>query len=228
MRLTRLTLSGALAAALLAGPAAAQLATASNAPLDITADELETANNACTSIWRGHAEALQEAARLRADVLTADFEVKPQQHASTGGSASGGGQSGACGDLIRLKADGSVYYATPTEKVHGDNAIYEAASTTLTITGDVVATQGPNVLRGTRMVFNTQTGQGHMEGAVKGRNQPNRPRGVFYPKQSNNSSGGGNAAKGTSAAKPSSGGKATKPGKPAASGGASAAAVQGR
>jgi lipopolysaccharide export system protein LptA len=176
MRLTSLSLGAALMAALLAGPAAAQLATNSNAPVDITADELETQNNACTSIWRGHAEALQDTSRLRADVLTADFELK-----------GGGGKTGGCGDLQRLRADGSVYYATPQQKVHGDNAIYEAASNTLVVTGDVVATQGPNVLRGTRMVFNTQTGQGHMEGASKGRNRADRPRGVFYPKQSRTS-----------------------------------------
>jgi lipopolysaccharide export system protein LptA len=183
-------LSAATTAALLAaGPAAAQLATASNAPVDITADELDTANNACTSIWRGHAEALQENARLRADVLTADFEVKPGGGSAGASPASSPGKTGACGDLIRLRADGSVYYVTPTQKVHGDAALYDAASTTLTITGDVVATQGQNVLRGTRMVFNTQTGQGHMEGAAKGRNQANRPRGVFYPKQSSRPSG---------------------------------------
>jgi lipopolysaccharide export system protein LptA len=185
MRLKSLTLSAALTAVLLAHPAAAQLATNTSAPVDITADELETANNACTSIWRGHAEALQDNARLRADVLTADFEVKPGGKGA--GAPAGGG--GGCGDLVRLKADGSVYYVTPTQKVHGDNAVYEAATTVLTITGDVVATQGQNVLRGTRMVFNTQTGQGHMEGAAKGRNQADRPRGVFYPKQSGSSGG---------------------------------------
>ena len=177
MRLRRLSLSAAFAAALLAGPAAAQLAANSNAPVDITADELETANNACTSIWRGHAEALQDTARLRADVLTADFQVK------------GTGKTGGCGDLIRIRADGSVYYVTPTNKVRGDAAVYEAATDTLTVTGDVVATQGQNVLRGSRMVFNTRTGQGRMEGAAKGSNKAARPRGVFYPKQANASGG---------------------------------------
>ena len=179
MRRKSLYLTAALVAAVLAGPAAAQLSTNSNAPVDITADELETANNACTSIWRGHAEALQDNARLRADVLTADFEVKG------GAAAAGAGKtSGGCGDLLRLKADGSVYYVTPQQKVHGDAAVYEAGTDTLVVTGDVVATQGQNVLRGTRMVFNTTTGQGHMEGQAKGRNSPARPRGVFYPKQS--------------------------------------------
>jgi len=166
----------ALAGLLLAGPAAAQLATNSNAPVDITADELETANSACTSIWRGHAEALQADARLRADTLTAEFALKP------------GGKTGACGDLQRLRAEGSVYYVTPQQKVHGDLGIYEAASSTLTVTGDVVATQGMNVLRGSKMVFNTETGQGRMVGGASGPNKGNRPRAVFYPKQSNTNS----------------------------------------
>lgn len=168
-----LSLSAMLFAALLASPAAAQLATNSSAPVDITADELETINSGCTSIWRGNAEALQDTARLRANTLTADFQIKP------------GGKAGGCGDLIRMRADGSVYYVTPQQKVHGDSAVYDAANDTLTVTGDVVATQGQNVLRGSRMVFNTRTGQGHMEGAAKGRNKAERPRGVFYPKSSN-------------------------------------------
>jgi lipopolysaccharide export system protein LptA len=178
MRLLNLSLVAAATAALLAGPAAAQLATGSSAPVDITADQLETANSACTSTWRGHAEALQENARLRADVLTIDFGKK----------ASGGadGKGSGCGDVTRMHAEGSVYYVTPQQKVHGDTAVYEAANDTLTVTGDVVATQGMNVLRGSRMVFNTKTGQGRMEGGASGRNKSDRPRGVFYPKQTNN------------------------------------------
>jgi lipopolysaccharide export system protein LptA len=166
-----------LLGALLAGPAAAQLAGGSSAPVDVTADELETANGACTSTWRGHAEALQDSARLRADVLTTEFARKPA------GAGADAGQTGACGDLVRLRAQGSVYYVTPNQKVHGDNAVYEADNDTLTVTGDVIATQGQNVLRGTRVVFNTKTGQGRMEGGAAGRNKANRPRGVFYPKQ---------------------------------------------
>jgi lipopolysaccharide export system protein LptA len=188
MRLSSLLLVAA--AALSASPAAAQLATGSSAPVDITADELETTNGACTSIWRGHAEALQEDARLRADVLTIDFAPKP------GGGA--GGKTGACGDVTQMKADGSVYYVTTDRKVHGDNALYIAATNTLTVTGDVVATQGQNVLRGTKMVFNTDTGEGHMEGSATGRNKATRPRGVFYPhKQADNSSTSGASSTGS-------------------------------
>ena len=164
-----------LAAALIAGPAFAQGLgpNSEGQPFDITADELEVQNRACVSIWRGKAEALQGEARLRADVLRAYFQPK------AGGTATG---TGACGDLIKIEAQGSVYYVSAKDqRVRGDAGTYDAANETVTLTGDVVAVQGQNVLRGTRMVFNTQTGEGRMVGSASGRNAAGRPRAVFYP-----------------------------------------------
>jgi lipopolysaccharide export system protein LptA len=173
MAIKHLTSIAALLALAAAWPAAAQLAQDSDAPIDITADELEVQNTQCISVWRGAAEALQDKARLRADVLTAHFQPK-------GGGTSATGNN--CGDLISLDAKGSVYYVTgPEQRVRGDAAFYDAAQETITLTGDVIAVQGQNVLRGTRMVFNTKTGQGQMQGQASGRNKPGRVRGVFYP-----------------------------------------------
>jgi lipopolysaccharide export system protein LptA len=159
------------AAALLAGPAYAQrLGPGSDGPVDITADELEVQNKACVSVWRGKAEALQGDTRLRADVLKAFFQSKGQANAAA--------TTSACGDLVKMEAQGSVYYVTPQQRLRGDAGVYDAQNETVTVTGDVIAVQGQNVLRGTRMVFNTQTGEGRMVGGGGG---GNRPRGVFYP-----------------------------------------------
>lgn len=166
-----------IAAALAAGAAARaqSLGPGADGPIDITADELEVQNKACVSIWRGRAEALQGQARVRADVLKAIFQPKA-------GASGGAASTGACGDLIRMEAEGSVYYVTAKDqRVHGDFATYDASADTVTITGDVVAVQGQNVLRGSRMVFNTNTGEGRMAGTATGRNAGARPRGVFYP-----------------------------------------------
>ena len=169
-----------VAAALLAAqPAAAQLAANSNAPVDITADELEVVQGQCASVWKGSAEALQDTSRLRADVLRAFFVPKPKS--STPAPAGAAASSSACGDLLRMEAEGSVYYVTPDQRVRSNRAVYEANTDTITMTGDVVAVQGQNVLRGDKMVFNTQTGQGQVMGGGKG--SKSRPRGVFYPKQ---------------------------------------------
>lgn len=167
-----------LAGALLGGlPAWGQgLDPNSDEPFDITADELEVQNKACVSIWRGKAEALQGKARLRADVLKAFMAQKP---ATGGGNGVG---TSACGELLRIEATGSVFYVTAKdERVRGDAGAYDAKNESVVLTGDVVAVQGQNVLRGTKMTFNTQTGEGRMSGG----GGANRPRGVFYPAKKN-------------------------------------------
>jgi lipopolysaccharide export system protein LptA len=138
-------------------------------------------NSDCTVIYTGSAEALQENSRLRANTLIAHLEKKAKAKAGLSG-----GDVGACGDMTSLEAKGAVYYVSGDgRRVHGENGFYDAASTTITVTGDVTAVDGKNVMRGTKMVYNTQTGEGHVEGAGKGPNGKNRPRGVFYPKDAN-------------------------------------------
>ena len=172
-RLPLLMLAGLLAAAPFA-PAKAQLAAGSNAPVDITADELEVLNTRCLAIWKGSAEALQDNSRLRADVLTIRYAAA--RPARTGAEPT-------CGELQGLDAQGSVYYVTPAQRVRSNAAVYDAASDTITMTGDVVAAQGQNVLRGERLVIQVATGEAKMETSARGAGTPGRVRGVFYPNQ---------------------------------------------
>lgn len=164
-------LAAGLAAALLgASPAAAQLARNSEAPVDITADELEVANANCTAVWRGSAEALQADSRLRADVLKIFYKK--------GAPKPGGGAD--CSEVERMEGTGAVYYVTPQQKIRADAAVYEASTETIVFTGDVVVAQDKNVLRGGRLVYSVNAGQGQMQSSGK---NGIRPRGVFYPNQ---------------------------------------------
>jgi len=162
-----------LAAAMLvlAAPAQAQLSNKSDAPIDVTADEYEIIQSACRTTWTGDAEAVQADSRLRARVLRTFMSqtTKP------------GSAEKQCGDLNRLEAEGSVYYVTPQQRVRGDNAVYDAASETITITGDVIAVQDQNVTRASRIVYNVKTGEARVTGTAKGRNAAGRPRAVLYP-----------------------------------------------
>ncbi len=168
--LTRLTMIVALPLAFAAaGVVHAQLAASSKAPVDITADQLEVQNAQCLTVWRGAAEALQDTSRLRANTLNIYNKV-------LGGRGSAGAQN--CGQLDRMEADGQVYYVTPNRVVKGDHAVYTAGDKTIIMTGDVVATQCQNVIAGTRLVINTQTGEATMVSETKG-----RVRAVIYPNQ---------------------------------------------
>ena len=168
----------------LSGSAAAQLATRSDAPIRADSDHLASDNNNCVATYTGNVEALQDTARLRTDELKVFAEVKKAKPAGS----EGGGAS--CGSTTRIEAHGAVFYVNPQERVHGDDAVWEASNDTLTVTGQqVVAVQDKNVITGTRMVINNQTGEGHMEGSTTGRNKPGRVSTVIYPKDTKGQNG---------------------------------------
>jgi lipopolysaccharide transport protein LptA len=188
----------ALAAVIAAQPAAAQAPAAapaaksnSKAPVDVSADQAEFHSNDCTYVYTGSAEALQDTSRLRSDIMIGRQEVakgKPKAATATTGAAA---NSNNCGATLSIEAKGHVYYvAADGRRVHGDNAFYDFSNSTVTITGDVTAVDASNnVMRGTKMIYNTDTGEGHVEGGGKGPNGKNRPRGVFYPKNSDQTDG---------------------------------------
>ena len=141
-------------------------------------------------IYTGSAEALQDTSRLRSDIMIGRQEVaKGKPKATATGAAEP--NSNNCGATLSIEAKGNVYYvAADGRRVHGDNAFYDFSNSTVTITGDVTAVDAANnVMRGTKMVYHTDTGEGHVEGGGKGPSAKNRPRGVFYPKNSDDQSG---------------------------------------
>lgn len=83
------------------------------------------------------------------------------------------------GDLSRVEASGNVYFVTPEQTIRGDRAVYTPANDTIVLTGDVILTQGQNVMTGGRLTYNTRTEAAQMDGA-------GRVQGVFYPERSGN------------------------------------------
>ena len=164
--------------------ALAQIETNSNAPIDITANEAEVVNSKCLAIWKGAAEALQGDSRLRANTITV-YQAPKSKDAS--------GQQ-TCGATERVIADGNVYYVTPTQRAHGERAVYTAADDEIVMTGNVVVAQDKNVARGDKLIIKVSTKQFTMVSNATGAGTPNRVRGVFYPKKSDQPATGSAAA----------------------------------
>ncbi|HEV2363138.1 MAG TPA: LptA/OstA family protein [Caulobacteraceae bacterium] len=173
-RARALLLAPSLLAWSVAAAASAQPDTRSNAPIDITANEAQVINSKCLAIWRGAAEALQGSTRLRADTITVYSRIKP---------ASGSAPAG-CDGTEKIVAEGSVYYVTPEQSVHGDRAVYTQGADQIVVTGNVVVAQGNDVARGDRLVINVASKEATMEASAAGAGGPNRVRGVFYPAKS--------------------------------------------
>jgi len=155
LKTTAALLAFALTAVPTLGGAQTAPTTSSRDPIMWGADLLEVENNTLTLI--GNAELLQGQNRLRADRVA------------------GLNQTGDS----RLEASGNVYFVTPEQTIRGDRAVYTTGNDTIVVTGDVILTQGQNVLTGSSLTYNTRTGSAQVEGAPTPSGR--RVQGVFYP-----------------------------------------------
>ena len=67
--------------------------------------------------------------------------------------------------IRRIEAHGDVTVLTKDQSASGDLGVYDVIAKTITLTGNVVVTQGQNVIHGGRVVVNTVTGNAHVEAA---------------------------------------------------------------
>ncbi|MEO0399273.1 MAG: LptA/OstA family protein [Pseudomonadota bacterium] len=118
-------------------PAAAQLTSDSDEPLDITSDRLESEENVAT--WIGSVRAVQGESILTTErlIITRGDE----------------------GDLDTIEAVGTVRFATTEETIAGDKAVYKEEARTITMLGDVIVTQGEQILTGNTLVYWVDTGR---------------------------------------------------------------------
>jgi len=161
MSMSRVMSAAAVALAMVAIPVAGEAqspANSSDAPISFGADSGEYVGNTVT--LRGRAELIQGQNRLRADRV------------------SGLSQTGES----RIEATGNVYFVTPEQTIRGDSAVYTTADDMIVVTGDVILTQGQNVLTGSRLTYNVRTQTARIEAGGQG----GRIRGVFYPQSSGN------------------------------------------
>ena len=65
-------------------------------------------------------------------------------------------------DIDRLTASGNVVFDSSSGTATGDNGVYDLVPKTITLTGKVVLTKGKDVMRGTVLVVNLNTGLAHL------------------------------------------------------------------
>ena len=97
-------------------------------PIEITAEGgIEWNRNARTYVARGAAQARRGDLSVNADILTAHYRER-----AAGGS-----------EIYRLEAAGNVRLASQSAVVTGDNAVYDVASRTMTVTGQALRLETP-------------------------------------------------------------------------------------
>ncbi len=143
----------------------------SSTPVDVSADNQETINSKCITIFTGNVEILQNRSRLRAQKVTVYSARK------AGTTADG---ANACGAAQRMEAEGGVYMVSDTQTARGDRAVYTFDNNIAIVTGDVVLVKGKDVARGDKLTVNTKTNDAKLESNASAKTTQRRVRAVFY------------------------------------------------
>ena len=146
----------ATCALMMAAPASAQFARDSKAPINGSADNVDY--RADVTVLSGQVDVRQGDVRILSDKM----------YIYNGDNGTAGGA--AFDNVDRIEAVGNFYYLTPEQEVRGKKGVYEQATDTFTVTGDVILLQGPdNVVTGDKLVYNLTDNQATVVGTCKGR-----------------------------------------------------------
>jgi lipopolysaccharide export system protein LptA len=153
---------------------ASPFAANSKEPIKIDADRLDIFDKEKRAVFTGSVVAVQGETTMRCTVMTVFYE----QSAVKGGGPSvpTGGDGGA---IKKIDCTGPVTVVQKDQVATGNNAIFDKVSNIVTITGNAALSQGQNVTRGEKLVYNLTTGMANVEGG--------RVRALFVPGGDENS-----------------------------------------
>ena len=91
-------------------------------------------------------------------------------------------------NIRRIEARGGVTVVTKDQNASGDLGVYDLAAKTITLTGNVVVSQGQNVIHGERVVVDMVSGNARVESAGNSASTaaPGRVRALIQPGKSQN------------------------------------------
>lgn len=146
-----------------AGPSPLLPGGSANAPVNVNADKLEYFSKQDKAVYSGHVVARQGGGSLRASRLTIFFT----QAGPTAIGAHDPAMSANAGSQVRrMEAAGPVTIVQKDQIGTGDSGVYDRAQNKIFLNGDVSLTQGPNVVKGDRLIYDLGTGRAQVVGRV--------------------------------------------------------------
>ena len=129
----------------------------SDKPVQIKAQTFEVRDKENVAVFTGNVYVTQGDTTIRCKSLVVSY--------LTGSSpgAARTAQTGAGSQISKLEARGGVIVTQKDQTATGENGVYDMRTKVVTLTGNVVVTQGGNVMRGDRMVVDLNSGVSRIE-----------------------------------------------------------------
>jgi lipopolysaccharide export system protein LptA len=130
-------------------------------PVQIEAASLEVRDKDKVATFSGNVHVIQGDTDLRSKTLVVFYEG---DDAGNGGIKAAQPGPGGSSQIKRLEAKGNVLVTQKDQTATGDKGVFDMKTNTITLIGNVVISQGQNVLRGERLVVDRATGVSRVEG----------------------------------------------------------------
>lgn len=156
-------------------------------PIDIEADSLEVDDRKKIAIFRGNVSATQGEMNLKSREIQVTYTTNNAKTASASqnpeAAPAAASPLGTGGDITQIDAKGKVFVTTKgNQQATSDWAVFDVKKQQITIGGDVVLSQGQNVIRGNKLVIDLTTGLSKFENTADGGANPGqRMRAIFTP-----------------------------------------------
>ncbi len=160
-------------------------------PIRIESATLEVRDKSKMATFSGNVEVVQGDTTIKCQTLVVFYGPEEGSAAAKRPpAATPGGVANASAaipqdahDIRRIEARGDVTVVTKDQRASGDLGVYDLKAKTITLTGNVVVSQGKNVVRGDRVVVDTTTGYSRIESSAT---TPSRVRALILPNKGAN------------------------------------------
>ena len=142
---------------------------ASKEPIKIDADKLDVFDKEGRAVFSGNVVAVQGDSTMNCTVMTVFYEQRNQ--GQNGAQLAAAPGPGAADDSAIKKIDckGPVTIVSKTQVATGNNASFDRVANKIFLTGNAALSDGPNVTRGERVIYDINTGVANIETAPGGR-----------------------------------------------------------
>jgi lipopolysaccharide export system protein LptA len=160
--------------------------------VQIQAAALEVRDKEKVATFSGNVKVVQGDTTMRCKSLVVFYEQQGGQKAQAGTQTMKAATPGPGGSsqISRLEARGGVTVTQKDQVANGDTGVFDMKNNTVTLLGNVVVSQGRNVMRGSKLVVDLTSGVSRVEGGKSnGRvemlfeNQPSSPNSPSGPPQ---------------------------------------------
>jgi lipopolysaccharide export system protein LptA len=131
-------------------------------PIKINAATLEVRDKEKMATFAGDVHLVQGDTMLRSKTLVVFYDDDAVAKAANAPTAATAAQPKQ--QIRRAEARGGVIVTQKDQTATGDNGVFDMRANTVTLLGNVVISQGPNVVRGDRLSVDMTTGVSRVEG----------------------------------------------------------------